>query len=90
MYDGFDEDSQIFSRFSGLVPFEADPKARWAGVIEGHLKHKLLLPILRNNTRHTEHVIPLYATKSNEGRISKTVMMKGKGWKWGEDKEAES
>lgn len=46
VYDGFDEDSQILSRLPGLVPFEADAEPCRAGVVEGHLKHELLLSIL--------------------------------------------
>lgn len=84
VYDGFDEDSQILSRLPGLVPFEADAEPRRAGVVEGHLKHELLLSILRNHARHAGHLVPLDATESNGGRRGETGMMKGKGWERGE------
>ncbi len=53
MYNGFDEDPQILSCLSGLVPFEADAKPRRAGVIKRHLEHKMLLSTLRNKALHT-------------------------------------
>lgn len=84
VYDGFDEDSQILSRLPGLVPFEADAEPRRAGVVEGHLKHELLLSILWDHARHAGHLVPLEAAESNGGRRGEMGMMKGKGWEWGE------
>ena len=59
MYNGLDEDAQVLSRLPGLVPFEADAQARRAGVVQGHLVHELLLPVLRNEARHTGQLVLL-------------------------------
>ena len=47
VYDGLDEDAQVGPRVSGLVALQADPQARRAAVVQGHLQHQLLLAVLR-------------------------------------------
>lgn len=59
MYNGFDEDAQVFSCLPGLVSFEADAQACRTGVVKGHLEHELLLPALRNKACHTGHLVLL-------------------------------
>lgn len=59
MYNGFDEDSQVLPRLSGLVSLEADTQPRRAGIIERNLEHKLLFPVLRNDAWPTGHVVLL-------------------------------
>lgn len=59
MYNGFDEDPQVLSRLPGLVSFETNAKPCRAAVIKWHLKHKLLLSILRNKGWQTGHLILL-------------------------------
>ncbi len=92
MYDGFDEDSQIFSCLPGLVSFEADAKPCRAGVIKGHLKHELLLPILRNKGSHTGHLVLLGVRERERvmgGRRGETSRRKREGWEQGEGEEPE-
>lgn len=66
MNDGFDENSQIFSGLPGLVPFKADAKSCRASVIEGNLKHELLLPVLQNHATHARQLIFLEGAKKEK------------------------
>lgn len=48
MNDGLDEDAQVLALLPGLVALEADAQAGRARVVQGHLEHQLLPPILQH------------------------------------------
>lgn len=82
MYDGFDEDSQILPRLSGLVPFEADTKSCWAAVIKGYLKHELFFSILWNHARHMRHLILLGGRQEGLRHIDGSERGVKTEWEW--------
>lgn len=80
MYNGFDEDPQVLSCLPGLVSFETDAEPRRAAVIKRHLKHKLLLSILRNKGWHTGHLVLLgVGERVMEVEMEKETSMRKRG-----------